>query len=291
MRRILAILTLVTSTIACSLLSTGGPSAPAVSTIVASTLEALTAPASSTTSPEAAAGITFASNGVSLVIPTGLASGATAENVSARTDESEGPWGIAPAFTRLTLQGYALHDKFFEPQIMVYPAQEYAAVNAGAAISVPRLEAILADPSAPVTNDVLPRLPFANAEQAIGAAPKIVDFKNGTGLRVLAEYAQYFATINNHDLFYHYEGLTSDGKYYVVTTLPINAGFLAQDSDPNSVVPPGGIPFPGYDSTDPGAYQNYYGAISDLLSGAGPDAFTPKLSDLDSLIESLQVSP
>ncbi len=289
MRRMVAILTLVTSTIACSLLSTSGPSTPAVATVVAATLQSMTA--APTTGSETSAGILFASNGISLVIPPGLASGATAETVPARTDESDGPWGMAPAFTRLTLEGYALQDKFFEPQIMVYPAPEYAAVNTGAAISIPRLQAILANPSAPVTNDVLPRLPFANAEQAIGAAPKIVAFKNGTGIRVLAEYAQYFATINNHDLFYHYEGLTGDGKYYVVTTLPINAGFLAPDSDPNSVVPSAGIPFPGYDSTDPGTFQNYYSAVSDLLSGAGPDAFTPTLSDLDGLIGSLQVSP
>ena len=207
------------------------------------------------------------------------------------TDQSGAPWDVAPAYIRLTLQGYVLQDKFFQPQIMVYPAAEYAAASNGAAISIPRLQAILASPSAPMTNDVLPRLPYVNAEQAIGAAPKIIAFKNGSGVRVLAEYAQYFAPINNHDLFYHYEGLTSDGKSYVVATLPINAGFLAPESDPASVVPAGGVPFPGMDNTDSKVFVTYYQAVADMLKAAPPDAFQPTLTDLDSLIQSLQVSP
>jgi hypothetical protein len=186
--------------------------------------------------------------------------------------------------------GYTLQGKFFQPQIMIYPAVEYAAANNGAAISIPRLQAILASPSAPMTNDVLPRLPYVNAEQAIGAAPKILAFKNGTGVRALAEYAQNFATINNHDLFYHFEGLTSDGKSYVVATLPINAGFLAPESDPSAVVPAGGVPVPGMDSTDPKAFASYYQAVSDMLNAAPPESFQPTLTDLDNLIQSLQVA-
>ena len=290
MHRKLALLGLAASTFACGGLSTSPATAPEVSTIVAATLQAMTAPASTSANPPTAAGNAFSAEGVSLVIPAGVAGGTTAESVPAVTEQSGAPWDVAPAYVRLTLQGYVLQNKFFQPQIMVYPTAEYAAASNGAAISIPRLHAILASPSAPMTNDVLPRLPYANAEQAIGAAPKIVAFRNGNGVRVLAEYAQYFAPINNHDLFYHYEGLTTDGKSYVVATLPINAGFLAAESDPASVVPAGGVAFPGADNADPIVFSTYYRAVADLLEATPPDAFQPTLTDLDSLIQSMQIS-
>ena len=82
----------------------------------------------------------------------------------------------------------------------------------------------------------------------------------------------------------------SDGKSYVVATLPVNAGFLAPESDPSSVVPAGGIPFPAVDPTDSKPFTTYYQAVTDLLEAAPPEAFQPTLTALDSLIQSLQVS-
>jgi hypothetical protein len=284
------LLGLAASTIACGLLSASPAATPVVSTIVAATLQAMTAPASTSASPPSSAGNSFSADGVSVVIPAGVASGAIAESVPAVTDQSGAPWDVAPAYVRLTLQGYILQDKFFQPQIMVYPAAEYAAAGNGAANSIPRLQAILASPSAPMTNDVLPRLPYVNAEQAIGAAPKIVAFSTAAWCACVAEYAQYFAPINNHELLYHYEGLTTDGKSYVVATLPINSAFLAAESDPASIVPAGGVPFPGMDNADPEAFSAYYQAVADLLVATPPDAFQPTLTDLDSLIQSMQVS-
>ncbi len=304
MRRLLAIGALAGTILACSSLAAPGTAGPGISTIVAGTLQALTtlaagvptaAPAAPNSTAVAAPtqppGSQVAFGNVSFVIPAGLATGASCETVPAVGAQSGGPWETAPAYTRCTLQGYPLSGKFFQPQIMVYPAQDYASVNDGAAMSLQRLQAIIANPSGSLSNDVLPRLPYANAEQAIGAAPKIVDFQGGKGVRVFAEYAQYFATINNNDLFYHFEGLTADGKAYIVAVLPINAPFLAASSDPNAAIPAGGIPFPGYNSTDPTVFQNYYNSMSTKLSATPPEDFQPSLTDLDSLIGALHVSP
>ncbi len=287
------------SILACSF--TAGPTTQTndISTIVAGTFQALTVPAPASTqepatgaapTQAAAQGIPVSSGNVEFIIPAGLAGGALAETVPAVDEQSGAPWEVSPAYIRFTLQNYPLQDKFFQPQIMVYPAQDYAAVGAGAAISIQRLQAILASPAAPLGNDVLPRLPYANADQIIGAKAKMITFNGGSGLRVLAEYAQNFAVIDNHDLFYHFEGLTSDGKSYTVATLPINAGFLAADSNPASPVPAGGVPFPGYASNDATTFENYYQAVSDKLNSTPPEAFTPSLTWLDSLIQSLEVS-
>ena len=224
---------------------------------------------------------------MSLVIPNGLASGAASETVPAVTDQTGAPWEVSPAYTRCTLQAYPLQGKFFQPQLLVYPAQDYAAASAGAAMSIQRLQAILASASPQLSNDLLPRLPFANADQIIGAQPKVINFNGGSGVRVLAEYAQYFAPINNHELFYHFEGLTSDGKTYLVAILPVNASFLAGESDPAASLPPDGVPFPGTSTTDPNVFVSYYQSITGKLNSTSPEAFQPTLTALDALITSI----
>jgi hypothetical protein len=281
--RILLLCVLAASTAACGMLPAAGAPTPDVSTVVAATLEAISTSTAMAASPTPA-GASFSAGGVQLVIPPDVAAGATAESVAAAGDQNAAPWEVTPAYTRLTLQGYVLQDKFFKPQIMIYPAAEYAAVNAGASIGLDRLKAILANPSSPLTNDTLPRLPFANAEQIIGAQPRLISFKNGSGVRVVAEYAQGFAQINNQELFYHFEGLTADGKSYIVTTLPINSEFLAPSSDPLSVAPPDGVPFPGYDNADANAFDSYYKSVVECNASRQlpPKPFFTRRADRDS---------
>ncbi len=279
--------------LACSLLTPSNPAAetqapPAgPSNTAAPALTETTQP--KPTNNPTPAGIPLSSGNVNFVIPQGLASGAQIESVAAVTEQSGAPWEVSPAYLRITLQNYQLQDKFFQPQVMIYPAQEYAAVGAGAAISIQRLQAILASPTAPFNNVSMPRLPFANADQVFAAQAKLIQFKNGSGLRVLAEYAQNFATVDNHDLFYHFEGLTSDGKYYIVTTLPTNAAFLAAESDPASPVPADGIPFPGYDAMNATTFNAYIQKVAGKLDHTASDAFTPSLASLDALIQSISI--
>lgn len=66
-------------------------------------------------------------NNVSLIIPEELANDALTEMVSATTDGA--PWELSPAHVKITPTRYQLEDKFHQPQIFVYPADEYATVN------------------------------------------------------------------------------------------------------------------------------------------------------------------
>ena len=283
--------------LACSLFSTPGPSATSVATIVPSDTPLpapLDTPAAETTDTTAPQGILVSFANVSLTIPNGLASGATSEAVPPVSDQAGNaapPGAVAPAYTRFTLQGYLLQDRRFESQINVYPAQEYAAVSAGAAISLQRLQAILANPSAPLTNDVLPRIPFVPAEQIFASQTSILQFQNGSGVRVVTQYAQAVVPINNYDLLYHFEGLTADGKYYVVATLPVNVPFLAASYDPSAPLPPDGIPVPDLTTAQAADFDAYFQAVSDKLNATPADSFNPSLALLDSLIASIQISP
>jgi hypothetical protein len=85
-------------------------------------------------------------------------------------------------------------------------------------------------------------------------------------------------------LFYTFQGLTSDGKYYVAAILPINAAFLAADENPASPIPQDGIPF---NMDQP---QQYFDAVIQKLNSTDPNTFTPGLPSLDTLIQSITVS-
>lgn len=284
--------------LACSVTSASPTQIGSISTVVAATLTALTPAAPEATQPapfqtSQPNGIPVTFQNVSFVIPTGLASGASSQAVPNNpTDQTGGPWAVAPAHIEFTLNGYNLPAGYFSQILIdVYPAQEYASMYDGAKISLQRLQAVLSNPSAPMTNDSLPQVPYFNAASMFVAQVKHLSFKNGSGVRMITQYGQAVGPVTNNATFYHFEGLTNDGKYYAVAVLPIEASFLVNGNDPNATTPPGGIPFPGYNYTDPTYYENYFQAVSSKMDSTAPEAFLPSLTVLDALIQSLQISP
>lgn len=282
----------VAGILACGFLQPG-TQADGVATIVAATLSAATAvPPTQEPSEPGPAGTPVSFPGGSLVIPQGLASGALSESVPAVAEQESAPgWDVAPAHTKLTLQGYVLQDKFHEPQVLIYPASAYAAVNETAAENMQQIRSAASNPAASPDPNALPHVSFFNAGSVFHARAAVVRFASGLGIRELTEYAQYAAPVNNTDLFYHFQGLSNDGKAYVVAILPITAPLLAPDSGQTAAVPLGGIVFPGFDNPDPAVLEGYYGSVSQLLNSTAAGDFAPSLIALDALIGSLTVTP
>jgi hypothetical protein len=129
-------------------------------------------------------------------------------------------------------------------------------------------------------------VPFFNAGPLIAAGIQRISFENGGGVRALTEYAQYAAPINNHELFYHFQGLTKDGKYYVIAILPVTAPVLAEDEKPDAAVPAEGVPIP----PNIGPNDVYYFAVTEKLNSLAPDSYAPSLNTLDTLIQSILLS-
>lgn len=222
-------------------------------------------------------------NNVSFTIPLGVAQDAQSEMVPAVTDVNNSPWWeVAPEHLKFTLTGYQVRDKALEPQIFVYPAGEYAQGNTNAGEQIERLKAILA--GGPITKDVLPSW-VMNAGQIFSAKAQVVPFQNGRGVRFLTQYDQYPAPINNRELVYHFQGLTDDGKYYVVAILPVTSSILAEDEKMESPVPAGGVPVTN------GTDQAYYDAVTKALDVMYEDSYNPSLFQLDSLIQSITLQP
>lgn len=284
---------LLAATLACGLVEPGTLPQVGVSTIVAETVGAATAafPAATET-PAVPVGLTTAFPGGSMIIPEGLASGITAETVAAIVGQQDAPWwDMAPEHMLLALQGYPLTGRFHEPQIVIYPAAEYAAVNESAAANIQTLQSMLSTPDSVPDSKHLPHITFFNAGPVFQAQVAVVPFQSGYGIRALTEYAQYAAPVNNNDMFYHFEGLTADGKKYIVAILPVSAPLLQADSAQSSVPPAGGITFPDYSNPDPANFENYYSAVSNLLNSTAAMDFGPSLTSLDALIGSLSVTP
>lgn len=271
-------------------------SQPGLETIVAATMQGLLptqaqqnpSPAETPAAPPPAfSGTPLQFANLSLTIPPGLAVGGSGAQISPASGENVEPWGVTPGHTELTLTGYALADRFHQPKMYVYPAQGFAAMNNGAAESILRLQTVLANPTAPLTEDTIPFVPFFNAGAVFTAQAKVISFQNGLGVRMLTQYAQSIVPVNNHDMFYHFQGLTHDGQTYVIVVLPASAPFLAENWEASA--PPDGVPFPGYDASY-ADIETYYQQVVAKLDASSPDTFSPSLALLDALVQSLDLT-
>jgi hypothetical protein len=282
-QKIVVLLLVMFGTLSCSL-DTRPLATPTavdeVGTVVAATMQAYTASPAGTQ----VNGTTISFENVSFVIPEGLASGANPASVPAIGEGGGAPWETAPAHVKIGLISYQLQGKFHEAAMYIYPADEYGQANPKAAEQIDRIQKILA--GATMLNETLPRIPWFNAEQLIAAHIQMIRFQNGRGVRALTEYAQYFAPINNNELFYHFEGLTEDNNYYIVAVLPVTAPILPENEKPDAAVPEGGVPIP----TDIGVNNNYYISVTEKLNSLAPDEYSPSLNTLDALIQSILVT-
>ncbi len=258
--------------------------------ISASPIPATLAPNATPTAPQPSfEGVQVSVDPLRIVLSPALASGVRGSRVP-RADGQELPQReLTPGHTVLTLEGYRLQDRAQQPQIFVYPAQAYAEMVPAAFESIHRLDNILYVPGGPTINDQLPAVPFFNDAQVFASNAQVISFQGGQGVRFLTEYSQYAASANNHDLFYHFQGLTRDGAYYIVVILPISNPMLAETSDAGAPLPEGGVPYPYF--SDPDAdMQSYYTSVKDVLNATPSEAFTPTLNQLDLLIQSMLIT-
>ena len=188
---------------------------------------------------------------------------------------------ITPQYTNITLQGYVLSGKFFEAHISIFPVQRFSELlPENIPLQVTTLQSLIGGGS---TGDSLPLLPTFNAAQVFHAQYQVLPFGNGTGIRFITLYAQYYAPINNHDLFYTYQGLTTDGLYWVSAILPINNPILPDNGDN----PPGGMTKEQFSAN----YATYLTDITNQLNSQVSDSFTPSLAALDALVSSITIQP
>ncbi len=217
-------------------------------------------------------------NELKLFLDPALASGYDCKTVP---EENSGGPAVNPAYTELTLQGYPLSGRFFEPHIDVFSVQSYVALAPDFTNgNVSQLMALIS--GGPV-DKTLPFMPNFNAAQEFHAQYNVLPFGSGSGIRYLTQYAQFYDPINNHEIFYTYQGLTADGKYWVSAVLPISNAILPADGN----TPPGGLTQEQFANQ----FDTYIADITTQLNGQTAASFTPTLVALDALVSSIQVQP
>jgi len=205
----------------------------------------------------------------------GVAQGVASQVVPAVPASVDGPWWEAmPQYTLLTLEGYPITDHLFKAQVFVYPVDGLS-VNEVASGIPGSLQALLQTKQA---GDLMPYLPPYNAGQVMHAQVSYLDFKNGKGVRYLTQFDQAPLPINNREMHYTFQGLTSDGKYYVAAVLPVTLPDLPATEFVSDSQPPYMEDFPAY-----------LARTVDMLNGQSPNAFTPDLSLLDAMMASLEI--
>lgn len=269
----------------------GGQTTPSGTDIQASVDATLTALASGGQAPvevvtqeppvQAVQGTTVSCGNLTMLIPTGLGSVISCEEVPEENEADMPGMGVHPAYYELTIRDYTLQGHFFTAFIDVFP--------------IPRFIEMLGDP---VNNRViflqnligggipdteaLPLLPFFNAAQMFHAQYNTLAFTNGSGIRFITMYSQAYLPVNNNELFYTFQGLTNDGQYWISAILPTTYPGLPDNSDN----PPGG---------DWAAFSNQYETyIADTtmqLNANDPNGFNPSLLTLDSMISTISIAP
>jgi len=126
----------------------------------------------------------------------------------------------------------------------------------------------------------LPFLPYINIVQTFCAQPQVIEFEGGQGIRYLTYYSSGLSPILDSQVFYTFQGLTDDGKFYVSAALPVATGIFPLEL-PSEVIDP--------DTDYP---QQWLATITEQVSqlNADPgDGYNPSLQSLDALIESIRI--
>jgi hypothetical protein len=234
-----------------------------------------------TQTPTIASNVTC--NELALMLDPGLASSFNCQTIPAAGSASDPAFAVNPQYTEVTFQGYILPNTFFPAHISVYPVQDFSAlapdiVNA----KVAALQQLIGGGALPAKG-ALPLLPVFNAAEEFRAQYKLLSFSGGKGIRYLTQYSQFFDPINNHEIFYSFQGLTADGRYWISAILPISNPILP----PNGDNPPAGMTWDQLSSQ----FDTYVADIIVKLEAQPPDSYSPTIAALDALIASITVHP
>ncbi len=170
----------------------------------------------------------------------------------------------------------------FDPhdaQFLIFPVKDYRMIFEVVANTIDALHTLLTDKPDAIEGK-FPFLPPMTTNQVFGVQMKYLNFQNGTGVRYITYYSQDVAEITNKDIFYIYQGLTADGKYYVSFIFPVSASLLPDEHGPN-------LDSEAFTSK----YESYLAEISQALNELSVKDYIPDLTLLDTIIESLLVKP
>ncbi len=221
-------------------------------------------------------GYFFTYNKIEFIIPVGIASDASGVTLDAITDGMT--WEIMPGYDSCVFNDYRVANSFHKPVINIYPVDEYIALIPDVETRITDLKTLLANPvEEPLS---IPFLPYWNAGPLFTTRVEYLDFQNGSGVRYLTQYGQSFWPINNYDMFYSFQGITDDDKYYISAVFPVT----------HPMLPPTGNDYKGSMDEMANDFEAYLDTILPDLNTWASAEFIPNLDEFDQMIKSLKVN-
>lgn len=219
-------------------------------------------------------------NGIAFSYDSSIADGVTPSTMAAEIfGEDAMPGANHPAYDEFDFYGYALSDTFHTPKISVYPVDEYTGIDPVVGDIVTELKSVLASKPAQSPPEGMPFMPRFPAAQFMASNIRYLDFQNGSGVRYLTQYGQAIYPVSNYSLFYTFQGLSSDGAYYLAAVLPVSHAMLpADDSIPND-------DFAAFEAN----FQNYLVDTTNQLNAQPDESFNPSLALLDGMMQSFKI--
>jgi len=190
------------------------------------------------------------------------------------------PGETYPTYFEFTFNNYAVADHFHTPKIIVYPVNEYCAISAYASERIDSLQlALINHPAGGVISD-LPFLPMWPAAQIFSVQVGYFDFQNGSGVRYLTMYGQAIYPVDNQNLFYTYQGLTNDGRFYISAVLPVVHLGLPDDGSTQME-----DDYMAFEAN----WETYINDTVNWLNAQDPRSFVPGIDLLDAMMASFKV--
>jgi hypothetical protein len=157
-----------------------------------------------------------------------------------------------------------------QPQLLIYAYQNiYASLgNEKVGQRMALLQTLLATRPTAIS-ETLPIVSNLVISPMLTAQVKYLDFKQGSGIRFITYYTQSVSSRTNTTLFYTFQGITKDNKYYISYFSPITTSVLANKADADMVT--------------------YLAETQQTLNNTTD--FTPTLTSLDTMLQSLQLEP
>jgi hypothetical protein len=176
------------------------------------------------------------------------------------------------------LKQQTLDSPDLRPQIFILPTGDYAALSPLAAERIERLRNLLHEGLVPAGEE-LPVLPTFNSAQDLRGQVQPAAFDGGRGLRFIARYSQGMMPVINPAVFYTFQGLTDDGRFYVAAFFPVYVALLPDE-----------IAVDDWDAFGL-SYPAYLAETTTALEQLAAHEFEPDLTSLDAVVASLRLDP
>jgi hypothetical protein len=215
-----------------------------------------------------------------ICVPKSLATALVISTIPGVNNPDGAPWENIPEHFVIRLDGYPLHDTFHQPRMYLIPLEAFREISVGAQVMSDELAPLMETKSIPPAQ--LPFLPLMNAGPVLVTRSSYPETESVKGIATLTQFAQYFAPVNNTELFFTFQGVTQDEKYWVSLVLPMSQESLP----PNAQAVANALTDEFVEN-----YQTYIDEVGLTLSSAPDDSFVPNMLDAESIVGLIRYTP